>query len=88
MPCQDSFVENILPKLTHHHESDEAPHRETCSPFCACICCHISIVSDFTLVHEVGNNLDAPFEFTSVFVPFGIDINSFYSNKIFHPPIV
>lgn len=49
IPCTDGMkgdtcTENIVDHATEHRHNDRHSEEEdTCSPFCACVCCHISI---------------------------------------------
>lgn len=48
MPCTDSSVcmdgkENVHMELASDTDSDHHQHEDTCTPFCSCNCCGISM---------------------------------------------
>ncbi len=47
MPCDDAVGEDTCVTEVHFYENIGKVHNDAdlCSPFCQCVCCHISIAS-------------------------------------------
>ncbi|MCO5233963.1 MAG: hypothetical protein LC105_11230 [Chitinophagales bacterium] len=58
-PCadaSDSFCDKL--KLEHAHDQDSNhQHSDVCSPFCACNCCHLSMMANSESTYYMTDKL-------------------------------
>ena len=84
LPCVDG-VSDVCTRKTEQSpkpaDGHENQHHHTCSPFCVCSCCNVTVVITKYLVQKKPSRLTQP-----AFIPFYEKITSVYYSNIWQPP--
>jgi hypothetical protein len=86
LPCVDEdnySCSSYLEQSSHQANDHDHQHHNTCSPFCVCVCCNVTVVMAKYWVQKKPFRLAQP-----AFIPFYEKIISVYHSNIWQPPKV
>ena len=84
MPCVDEPNHVCTKHQEHSTQNDTQQNNNlpnTCSPFCVCACCNVSVVVSFYFVNTIPSRL-----VQNAYIPFYENITSRFNVSIWQPP--
>ena len=81
-PCTDGQECGL--DVIEHKKHDHSDHEDTCTPFCTCHCCGITVsFTDILGLYNIGPKPNFHYSF-----PYSFNYAYDHSGTVWHPPIL